>query len=58
MWGEGWVCVDGDWEVEVGGGTDCCMGDKQPLTRRKIGSSNTHIHHLILFTVYRLYALQ
>ena len=29
MWGEGWGCVDGDWEVEVGGGTDCCRGDKQ-----------------------------
>ena len=31
MWGEGgWVCVGGDWEFEVGGGTDCCMGDKKP----------------------------
>lgn len=30
MWGEGWVCVGGDWEVEVGGGTDCCRGDKRP----------------------------
>ena len=30
MWGEAWVCVGGDWEFEVRGGTDCCMGDKQP----------------------------